>query len=117
MLLADALTHPTRFPHHLRFVLHYGPQHASPNSGWPEAALAAILDCRFGGPHNYFGELFDKPFIGDHERIVSTQDMQLSLRICFVAEVMAVALFVLLLYASLHVDVNLSWWLILRGLF
>ena len=117
MLLADALTHPTRFPHHLRFVLHYGPQHASPNSGWPEAALAAILDCRFGGPHNYFGELFDKPFIGDHERMVSTQDMQLSLRVCFVAELMAVILVALLLYASLHVDVNLSWWLMLRGLF
>ena len=29
-----------------------GQKHLSPNSGHPEAALATILDCRFGGPHN-----------------------------------------------------------------
>ena len=42
------------------FVRRYGLMHASPNSGYPEAALAGILNCRFGGPHYYFGELFDK---------------------------------------------------------
>lgn len=31
------------------FVGRYGSQHASPNSGYPEAALAGILNCRFGG--------------------------------------------------------------------
>ena len=35
----------------LKFVRKYARNHASPNSGYPEAALAAILDCRFGGPH------------------------------------------------------------------
>ena len=53
----------------LTFVLKNGRKHASPNSGYPEAALAGILDCRFGGPHYYFGELFDKPYIGEHERL------------------------------------------------
>ena len=37
------------------FVWKNGRRHASPNSGYPEAALAGILDCRFGGPHYYFG--------------------------------------------------------------
>lgn len=37
-----------------RFVGKYGSRHASPNSGYPEAALAGILNCRFGGPHYYF---------------------------------------------------------------
>lgn len=76
----------------LRFVLHYGPQHASPNSGWPEAALAGILDCRFGGPHNYFGELFDKPYIGSNPRPLGTQDMRIALRVNLVSEVLAVAI-------------------------
>ena len=58
------------------FVRRYGRQHASPNSGYPEAALAGILDCRFGGPHYYFGELFDKPFIGTNERALTTADMK-----------------------------------------
>jgi cobalamin biosynthesis protein CobD len=46
------------------FVRKYGRKHSSPNSGYPEAALAAILDCRFGGPNKYFGQIVDKPFIG-----------------------------------------------------
>jgi len=48
------------------FVWRNGRCHASPNSGYPEAALAGILNCRFGGPHTYFGQLFDKPYIGDN---------------------------------------------------
>lgn len=59
----------------MKFVNKYGRQHASPNSGYPEAALAGILDCRFGGPHYYFGELFDKPYIGHNIRLLTTSDM------------------------------------------
>ena len=66
-------------PRLLRFVLRFGPQHASPNSGWPEAALAGILGCQFGGPHVYFGELIDKPFIGTTDRAL-TLPHQLPLR-------------------------------------
>lgn len=72
------------------FTLHFGPQHASPNSGWPEAALAGILDCRFGGPHNYFGEYFYKPYIGTNPRQLTTADMKKSVRLCFLAECLAV---------------------------
>ena len=53
----------------LLFLFRYGPQHASPNSGWPEAALAALLDCRFGGTHAYFGEEVYKPYIGTNPRL------------------------------------------------
>lgn len=70
----------------LRFTLHYGPQHASPNSGWPEAALAGILQCQFGGSHNYFGEIFHKPHIGNNPRPLTTSDMRTSLLITFLAE-------------------------------
>lgn len=56
----------------LKFVLKYGHQHASPNSGYPEAALAGILNCRFGGPNVYHGKLVDKPFIGDTDCAVTT---------------------------------------------
>ena len=82
----------------LSFVARYGRNHASPNSGYPEAALAGILDCRFGGPHYYFGELFDKPYIGEHERQFTTADMEKAVRINRFAEVMMVALTTLALY-------------------
>ena len=82
----------------LSFVARYGRNHASPNSGYPEAALAGILDCRFGGPHYYFGELFDKPYIGEHERQFTTADMEKAVRVNRIAEVMMVALTTLALY-------------------
>ena len=70
----------------LRFISQFGPQHASPNSGWPEAALAAMLDCRFGGPHNYFGQYFHKPFIGRNNRKLTTNDMRKSIRLALYVE-------------------------------
>ena len=73
------------------FVLRYGKCHASPNSGWPEAALAGILNCRFGGPHQYFGEWFDKPYIGDNDRPLTITDMHTAIRVNRGAEYIAVA--------------------------
>lgn len=72
----------------LSFVRRYGRCHASPNSGYPEAALAGILDCRFGGPHDYFGECVDKPYIGDNPRPLTTADMSTAIRINRIAELL-----------------------------
>lgn len=63
-------------PSLLKFVAANGRKHASPNSGYPEAALAGILNCRFGGGHTYFNEYFYKPYIGDNERQLTTEDMK-----------------------------------------
>jgi len=76
----------------LNFVWKNGRKHASPNSGYPEAALAGILNCRFGGPHYYFGELFDKPFIGENDRELNTKDMQTAVRINRTAELLMLVL-------------------------
>ncbi len=76
----------------LGFVWKYGRQHASPNSGYPEAALAGILNCRFGGCHIYFGELFDKPYIGEHEKQLDTDDMKKAIHINRMAEIIMIVL-------------------------
>jgi len=73
---------------HLKFVWKNGRNHASPNSGYPEAALASILNCRFGGPHYYFGQLFDKPYIGTNDRPLTTDDMKTAVRINRTAEIL-----------------------------
>ncbi len=67
-------------------------KHLSPNSGWPEAALALVLGLRFGGPHVYHGEVVEKPNIGHADRAVTCDDCQQSLRLCFVVEAAAVFL-------------------------
>ena len=81
----------------LNFVTWYGREHASPNSGYPEAALACILNCRFGGPHTYFGELIEKPYIGTNERPLTTEDMEKSVRVNRRVEVVMVVLVALIL--------------------
>ncbi len=39
--------------------------HASPNAGFPEAAVAGALDVQLGGSSSYFGRIISKPTIGD----------------------------------------------------
>lgn len=76
----------------LSFIRRYGSQHLSPNSGYPEAALAGILDCRFGGPHNYFGEEVYKPYIGENHKDFTTADMETSLQVNLQVELISVLL-------------------------
>lgn len=76
----------------IAWVHENGCKHLSPNSGHPEAALAAILDCRFGGPHNYFGEEVWKPFIGENDRPLTTADMRRAVRVNRAAEIAMVVL-------------------------
>ncbi|MBQ3698719.1 MAG: cobalamin biosynthesis protein CobD [Prevotella sp.] len=82
----------------LPFVTWFGREQDSPNSGYPEAALAGILDCRFGGPHYYFGEWFDKPYIGTNERPLTTDDMRRAVSINRRVEVVMVVLVVVIRY-------------------
>lgn len=79
-----------------QFLRKYGSAHASPNSGYPEAALASILDCRFGGPHYYFGQLFPKPYIGDNERPLDNDDMKTAIRVNRMVEVLSIFLIILI---------------------
>ena len=59
------------------FVMKYGNKHKSPNAGYPEAALAGILNCRFGGPNVYHGVVVEKPFIGEFERVILADEINI----------------------------------------
>ena len=74
------------------FVKKYGKQHASPNSGYPEAALAGILNCRFGGPNTYFGKTVDKPYIGSNDREITSCDAETAISINIKAETVMIIL-------------------------
>lgn len=76
----------------LSFMRRFGAAHASPNSGRPEAAMAGVLDCRFGGTHDYFGKPVYKPYIGENERPFTMADCRRACRVCRRAEAMAVIL-------------------------
>ena len=80
----------------LRFVARHGRLHASPNAGYPESALAGILDCRFGGPNRYFGKVVDKPYIGEHARELTTVGMEKAIRVNRGAEMVMLLIVALL---------------------
>ena len=52
------------------------PKHQSPNAGWPEAAMAAALGLRFGGPRSYQGEVVELPWMGDGRSTLNRADIK-----------------------------------------
>jgi len=60
----------------LKFIFRYGHLHKSPNAGYPEAALAGVLDCRFGGSNYYHGALVEKPYIGSNARTIEDREIK-----------------------------------------
>lgn len=55
--------------------------HASPNAGWPEAAMAGALDRQLGGPVSYDGVLHEKPWIGGNLGVAVRADIRRALGI------------------------------------
>lgn len=72
-------------------------KHASPNSGYPESALAGILGVQFGGPNIYHGMLVEKPYIGTQIYPVTAQTLRRTIRIVIAVTLLA-SLLVLLTY-------------------
>ncbi|MEK6697930.1 MAG: adenosylcobinamide-phosphate synthase CbiB [Nitrospirota bacterium] len=63
--------------------------HPSPNSGWPEAAMAGALGVRLGGQSTYGGRLSRKPFIGNGPPVPDKKDVEKSLRLMYCASLFA----------------------------
>lgn len=56
-------------------------KHASPNAGWPEAAMAGVLGLRLAGPIAYDGVTHQKPWIGEGTRSATGSDIHRALRL------------------------------------
>lgn len=64
-----------------RIMLRDARRHASPNAGWPEAAMAGALDVRLAGPIAYDGVAHAKPWIGDGREDAGARDIDRALAI------------------------------------
>lgn len=78
------------------FIFKYGHKHSSPNAGYPESALAGILNCRFGGPNTYQGKWIDKPHIGNNNRTVTAADIKKACAINAGASILFLAIIIFL---------------------
>ena len=70
------------------------PAHPSPNAGVAEAAVAAALDRKLGGPLSYEGVPEQRPFLGIGSR-PEADDIEAAVRLADRAEIAAVGLLVL----------------------
>ncbi len=50
-------------------ILRDAPLHRSPNAGWPEAAMAVVLDVSLSGPRSYGGAMRDYPWVWPEGRL------------------------------------------------
>ncbi|HYF79488.1 MAG TPA: adenosylcobinamide-phosphate synthase CbiB, partial [Symbiobacteriaceae bacterium] len=62
-----------------RAALAGGGKHASPNAGWPEAAMAGALSIRLGGLNNYDGEPSQGPVLNPAGRLPEPTDIPAAL--------------------------------------
>ena len=76
-----AAADPSRFGEIVAVMRRDAPKHQSPNAGWPEAAMAAALGVRFGGPRSYHGEMVDLPYMGDGRDNITRDDIQRGLSV------------------------------------
>ena len=83
------------------YIFKYGNKHSSPNAGYPEAALAGVLNCRFGGPNYYHDQLVNKPYIGEQDKKISNGDLYKTLRINILVTLIIILLWILFLIAIL----------------
>lgn len=74
--LLFAATQPSRFQAIVAVMRRDAPKHQSPNAGWPEAAMAAALGLRFGGPRSYQGETVELPWMGDGRTTITRADIK-----------------------------------------
>lgn len=69
-----------------------GPKHASPNAGYPEAAMAGALGLKLGGPRAYEGAAVDGAFMGDGRREATSADIRAALVLYSRADGLLIAL-------------------------
>jgi len=75
--------------------------HRSPNSGWPEAAMAGALDIQLAGPRIYGGALVNEPMLNEAgSSDVRSRDIKSAIRIFYGACHAMIVLVALLLFLS-----------------
>ena len=60
--------------HAVQVMIRDAPKHRSPNAGWPESAMAALLGVAVSGPRKYGDRIVDDPYIHAEGRRTCTAD-------------------------------------------
>ncbi|MCX7988147.1 MAG: adenosylcobinamide-phosphate synthase CbiB [Thermodesulfovibrio sp.] len=91
--LLMVLSNPKYIKRSFRIMIRDRKNHKSPNCAYPEGAAAGILGVQLGGSNYYFGELVEKPTIGDRLRPLQRDDIKKSIVIMYKTEILYIFLF------------------------
>ena len=69
--------------------------HKSPNCAYPEGAAAGALGIQLGGSNNYFGEIIEKPTIGDKIYKLDKDHIKQTVVLMYSAEIVFIFLYML----------------------
>ena len=73
--------------------------HKSPNSAYPEGAVAGLLNIQLGGSSYYFGKLVEKPTIGDKNRYIEREDIKRTIDIMYRTEILFITIWFIIFLA------------------
>lgn len=69
--------------------------HKSPNSAYPEGAVAGLLQIQLGGNNYYHGKLVEKPTIGDSIKSITKKDIKRTIEIMYRSEILLLILYII----------------------
>ncbi|PAT02228.1 cobalamin biosynthesis protein CobD [Candidatus Izimaplasma bacterium ZiA1] len=71
---------------------------SSPNAGYPEAAIAGILDIKLAGPSYYFGNIVSKKYIGSNDKEITNNDIKTTYKVLFFSSTLFMLFMIGVLY-------------------
>lgn len=80
----------------LKIMIRDRRNHKSPNCAYPEGAAAGALRVQLGGTNRYFGEIVEKPTIGDKIRDLSKDHINDTIKLMYAAEVLFIIIAVII---------------------
>lgn len=73
------------FKNALKILKRDAGNHSSPNSGFPESAMAGAIGVQLGGPGIYSGKIIEKPTIGDPKKPLRQEHIRQAVQIMYSA--------------------------------
>lgn len=91
---------------HARILWRDARKHPSPNSGWGEAAMAAILGVQLGGTNTYKGVVSERPKIGDAVHLLTKKHIRQAVSVMWRT---LFAFLLLLFIGGMLVELAVTW--------
>ncbi|MFH1797803.1 MAG: adenosylcobinamide-phosphate synthase CbiB [Candidatus Omnitrophota bacterium] len=96
LIAIAALPRAKRFIAAFKIMVRDGRKHLSPNSAFPEAAVAGVLGIRLGGTSFYGGKIVMKPYIGEDTVKIEPFMIKEAVNISFIVSLLTVSIGVIL---------------------